>query len=174
MGKMLRERIVAELADRYREMENCVFIDFTGLSVEAVGELRQQTQQKGAEFFVVRNSLLKLAFDKVGLPARDELFVRPTAVIAGGADPVAVCKLIVDWRKKTNTTEIKGGLLDRQLLTSEQVVELSKVPSRPVLLSEILGLFMSPLQGFANVLNNTLAQFANLVQNHVEKLEEQG
>jgi large subunit ribosomal protein L10 len=126
------------------------------------------------EMFVAKNSLLKLVLDKVGLPANEELFVRPTAIVTGGEDAVAICKLIVEWKKKAETTEIKGGLLERKLLTSGEVVELSKVPPRDVLLSQILGVFIAPMSDIAGLLNNTLAQFANLLGNHIEKMEDKG
>lgn len=174
MGKILRERIVTELAKRYEDTNHCVFVDFSGLDVEMMGQLRSQTQKQGLEFFVVKNSMLKLALEKVGLPSTDELFVKPTAMLAGGEDPIAVCRLIVDWQKKNKKSEIKGGILDRKLLTGSEVVALSKLPSREVLLSQTLGLFLAPLRNFATLLNNTLAQFANLLHNHVEKLEKEG
>jgi large subunit ribosomal protein L10 len=174
MGRMLRERIVGELAEKYKDTKHCVFVDFSRLDVEAAIQLRRQMGERGMEFFVVKNSLLKLAMEKLGLPSSEELFVRPTAVVAGGDDPVAICKMFVDWQKKAKKTEIKGGLLDRKLLTSEEVLALSRLPSREVLLSQILGLFITPLVDVANVLNNTLSQLANLLHNHIEKLEEAG
>ncbi len=174
MGKILRERIVTELAKRYEDTKHCVFVDFSGLDVEMICQLRKQTRKQGIEFFVVKNSMLKLAMEKVGLPTKDELFVRPTAMLTGGEDPVAVCRLIVDWQKKTKTTGIKGGLLERKLLTRSEVIALSKLPSREVLLSQTLALFLAPLRTFATLLNNTLVQFANLLHNHAEKLEKEG
>jgi large subunit ribosomal protein L10 len=171
MGRMLRERIVAELTTKYAQTENCVFVDFSGLDVESIGQLRERIREQGMVLFVAKNSLLKLALEKAGLPATEELFVRPTAVVTGGEDAVAICKLVVDWKKKAETTEIKGGLLERKLLTPGEVVELSKVPPREVLLSQILGVFISPLSDIAGLLANTLVQLANLLGNHIEKME---
>jgi len=174
MGRILRERIVGELARKYKDTRDCVFIDFSGLSVEAAGQLRTRMQKKNSEFFVVKNSLLKLALEKLELPADDSLFIKPTAVISGGDDPIATCRLMVDWQKKTKTTEIKGGLLDRKFLTARQVVVLSTLPSREVLLSQVLGLFLVPLTDIAGLLNNTVAQIANLLNNHIEKAQKEG
>lgn len=174
MGKMLRERIVSELTRKYAETEHCVLVDFSGLDVESMGQLRQQLRQQGMELFVAKNSLLKLALERAGLPTTKELFERPTAVLSGGKDAVAICKLIVSWKKKTTTTEIKGGVLDRRLLSARDVVDLSNVPPREVLLSQILGLFIAPLTDIAGLLSSTLAQFANLLNNHIEKMEGKG
>lgn len=174
MGRMLRERIVTELTSKYARTDHCVLVDFSGLDVEAIGLIRQRLRQQGMELFVAKNSLLKLAMDKAGLPTTEELFVRPTAIVTGGEDPVAVCKLIVEWKKKAEAIEIKGGLLERKLLSSSEVVELSKVPPRDVLLSQILGVFIAPLSDIAGLLSNTLAQFANLLGNHIEKMEGTG
>jgi large subunit ribosomal protein L10 len=174
MGRILRERVVGELARRYQDTRDCVFVDFSGLDVEAIAQLRERMRKRNIEFFVVKNSLLKLAMEKVGLPTSDELFIRPTAIVTGGDDPIAVCRIVVDWQKRTKTTEIKGGLLDRKLVTGRQVVELSALPSRQVMLSQVLGLFLAPLTGIAGLLNNTVVQVANLLHNHIEKLEEEG
>ena len=171
MGRMLRERIIGELTEKYKDADHCVFVDFSGLSVEAIGQLRRQISERGMDFFIAKNSLLKLALEKVGLPAKEDVFKSPTAVLSGGEDPVAVCKLIVDWQKKTKTTEIKGGILERKTLTSSEVIELSTVPPREMLLSQILGVFIAPLTDVATLLDNTVSQFANLLSNHVEKLE---
>jgi large subunit ribosomal protein L10 len=174
MARLLRERIVDELTRKYAGMRHCVFVDFTGLNVELMTELRRRAHERGAEFFIVKNSLLKTAFQKVDMPARDQVFVRPTAVITGPEDPVVACSLIVEWQKKTKTARVKGGILDRRFVTSEQVFELSALPSRKVMLSRVLGVFVAPLAGFARALNGALLQVANLLQNHVEKLEHRG
>lgn len=174
MGKILRNRIAAELAQKYRDTRNCVFVDFTGLDNESMSNLRLQIRKSGAEFFVVKNSLLRRAMEDVGLPTADDIFARPTAVVTGGEDPVAIYKLIVAWQKKSKTSEIKGGLLERKLLTQREVVELSSLPSRPVLLSQVLGVFIAPLSDIASLLNNTVGQIANLFRNHIEKMEEAG
>jgi large subunit ribosomal protein L10 len=174
MGKMLRERIVKELTRKYAGTEHCVFVDFSGLDVESLGQLRLQLHQQGMELFIAKNSLLRLALEGAGLPMAEELFERPTAVLSGGEDAVAICKLIVNWKKKTATTEIKGGMLERRLLSARDVVDLSNVPPRQVLLSQILGLFVAPLSDIAGLLGGTLAQFANLLNNHVEKMEGKG
>ena len=174
MGKMLRGRIVNELAKKYEQTNHCVFLDFSGLDVESIDQLRQRVREQGMEIFVAKNSLLKLALDKLELPTTENLFERPTAIVTGGEDAVAICKLIVEWKKKAETTEIKGGLLERKLLTSREVVELSKVPPRDVLLSQILGVFIAPLSDIAGLLSNTMAQFANLLGNHIQKMEGKG
>ena len=174
MGRMLRERIVTELSKKYEQTEHCVFVDFSGLDVETIGQLRQWVRERGMSMFVAKNSLLKLALEQAGLPTTEDLFVRPTAVVTGGEDAVAICKLIVEWKKKAETTEIKGGLLERKLITSGEVVELSKVPPREVLLSQILGVFIAPLSDVAGLLASTLAQFANLLSNHIEEMEGKG
>ncbi len=171
MGRWLRERIVAELAQRYKDTDYCVFVDFSGLDVQAMGTLRQRMRDNGVEFEVVKNSLLKLALEKVGLPTTDRLFVRPTAVVTGGEDVVAICKIVVDWHGKTKTTKIKGGILELKLVTEEQVLELSKLPPRDTLMAQVLAVFVAPLTNIASLLNNTLGQIANLMVNHIEKLE---
>jgi len=173
MGKMLREKIVNELTDRYKDTENCVFLDFTGLNVETLSQFRQRLKENDFDIFIVKNSLLKLAMDKIGLPVNDDLFEKPTAVVAGGDDPIAICKFIMDWQKKAAKSKIKGGLLDKKLLTRRDVVDISRLPSKEVLLSQILGLFITPMTNIANLLNNTMTQFANLINNHVEKAEKE-
>lgn len=174
MGRALRERIVGELTRKYRDTDFCVFVDFSGLDVESMGELRQRMRKKGVDFFVTKNSLLKLAMEEIGLPMRDDLYRRPTAVVTGGDDAAAVCKLIVEWQKKTNTTQIKGAIFTGKLLTPRQVTVLATLPPREVLLSQVLGLFVSPLVNIATLISSTLVQFASLLHNHIEKLEKEG
>lgn len=171
MGRKIRERIVGELTERYKNTQHAVFFDFNGLSVEAASELRRNMADQGMEMFIAKNSLLKLALKNAGLEVKEDLLVKPTAIITGSGDPVAVCKFIVEWQKKNKIVAVKGGLLDGKALTGRQVEALSKTPPRQVLLSQILGLFIMPLTDVANLLNNTIAQFANLVNNHIDKVD---
>ncbi|MEE9584070.1 MAG: 50S ribosomal protein L10 [Candidatus Brocadiales bacterium] len=149
MASTINALITKELTTRYQGVHNCMVVDYQGINALEADDLRRDLCAKKMRLEVVKNSLAKLAFKGVGNGGLVELFSGPTAIVAGGDDPVVLAKTLVDWSKKVPALSIKGGLVEGRLVSTPEVEQLSKLPSREVLYAQIATLFKSPMTRFA-------------------------
>lgn len=148
------------------EKSNYVFlVNFERTTVFDAAELRAALSQVGGEFHVVKNSTLRHAAKELSFPDLDTVLAGHTAVVVGGDSPSEVAKVLVKFHKeKDEKCPIKIGILDEKLLSREEVIELSKLPTLAVLRSQFLALLNAPAtqivrvmqavpEGLLNVLN---------------------
>jgi large subunit ribosomal protein L10 len=176
MSKALKSKIVEELKDGFKEAPCCVLLRFEGLSVAQANDLRNHLRKNDISFTVVKDSLAKMAFDQLKMPVDEKLFAGPTAVAYGGRDPIAVPKSVSEWitRDGTEALKVKGGILEGRALTAQQVRDLASLPSRPQMLSIVLGTILAPaamVLGLTQALQN---KTAGLVDALAEKREKEG
>ena len=129
-----------------------VLVDYRGLSVEEDTQLRNKLREAGVKYFVVKNTLLRLAANQVGLEELDSILNGPTA-LAISEDPVAPAKVIADFAKENDKMEIKSGFMDGKVLTLAEVDQLAKTPSKETLIAKIMGSLNSPISGLARLLS---------------------
>jgi large subunit ribosomal protein L10 len=140
MPSRLKELIHEEMTSRFREVENMIFVGYRGLGGGAVAEFREELRKGGVHLSVVRNRITIRAFADLGKPEKvGELFDGPTAIM-DGEDPVAMAKAAVTFAGRKKLLEVKGGLVEGEVLSAKEVVELSKMPSRPEMLGQIAGM----------------------------------
>jgi large subunit ribosomal protein L10 len=149
--------MVAQARQWYEQSVGVIFTDYRGLSVPELQALRASLRDVGAEYHVIKNTLLRLAMgsDVESLPA--ELHNGPTATAFVMGEQPAVAKAIVDFAKTHKQLEIKGALIEGRVLSKEEVEELAKLPSRQELLGMIAGLVAAPMSNLVGVLNEVLA-----------------
>lgn len=133
---------------------NFVFLmNFTGVTVEAAAELRASLRAVGAEFHVVKNSILNIAAKERELPDFSSFLEGPTAIVSGGDAVTEVAKAIVTFLKGRESADVKVAVLDKDLLTKEQIEALSKLPGLPGMRAQMLSMFLiASAQGILNVL----------------------
>lgn len=144
-----KEQAVADVADMMKRSQSMIIVDYRGLTVDEVTRLRTEFRNAGVEYRVIKNNMLKRAADSLDLEGVDALFAGPTAVAFGYEDPVAPAKIIHKFRKDTNKTQIKGGVLDGKAIDEAAVENLSKLPSKEELLAKMLGSLNAPITKFA-------------------------
>lgn len=171
MAKELKQLIYEQFESSFRGLDACVLVDYQGLVSEETYDLRKTLNANNLRMIVVHNRIAKKAFADLGIDDVAGLAAGPTAVVYGGDDPVSVSRTLMDWRKKYKKLAIKGGVLDGRPIDGAQVEKLAELPTRPELLSQVLGAVIAPIQSVANLLNNTLTWVPNLVQSHIEKKE---
>lgn len=154
-----KEATVAELKEKLSGAQAVVFTDYRGLTVKKATELRRRLRQAGVEYRVVKNTLTSRAAQEAGLHDLDQYLTGPTAVAFGTADPVAPAKVLMAFAKDNKELTVKGGVLQGRTIGFDEVKALAELPSREVLLSQVLAGMQAPLAGMARVLSGTLSGF---------------
>ena len=172
MAKFVRELIVKELVEKFDGAGAVFLVNYTGINAAQSIDIRKQLYEMGAGMDVVKNSLAKIALDKVGITGLDDLFNGPVAVIHGGEEAPALAKFIVKWIKDNRVMEINGGWTDGNILSAKEVVEFSKLPTKPELYSMIAGAVVGNISAIASCMNNLIGGVAAAVDAVREKKEE--
>ncbi|MGE5591556.1 MAG: 50S ribosomal protein L10 [Bacillota bacterium] len=164
-----KEALVAEIKEKLGRAKSVVLVDNKGLSVSQVTKLRKKSREAGVEYRVAKNTLVRIAAKDSGIPGMADispLLEGPTTFAFGYEDPVAPAKVISNFIKdgKITTLEIKGGWLEGRVLTPADIKALADLPSREVLLAQVVGGMQAPMYGFAGSLAAVLRQFAYAVE----------
>ncbi len=174
-AKVLEQKkaTVAELVEKINNASAGVLVDYKGISVADDTKLRRQLREAGVEYAVVKNTLLRFAFDTTGLKELDPHLSGSTA-IAISSDPVAAAKILSEYSAKTRGAfGIKGGFVDGKVIDEEGVKALASLPSKEVLLAQVLGGFNAPITGFVNVLNGNIRGLAAALKAIADKKSEE-
>ncbi|MBM7610208.1 large subunit ribosomal protein L10 [Lysinibacillus composti] len=140
---------VQEIADKFQAAASVVVVDYRGLTVAQVTELRKQLREAGVEFKVYKNTLARRATEIVGVSGINEFLTGPNAVAFSNEDVVAPAKIINDFAKKNEALEIKAGIIEGNVSSAEDVKALAELPSREGLLSMLLSVLQAPVRNFA-------------------------
>ena len=143
---------VAEITEALKGATTGVLVDYRGLTVEEDTKLRNNLREAGVKYFVVKNTLLRLAANQTGLEELDSILHGPTA-LAISEDAVAPAKVMADFAKENDKLEIKSGFMDGKVLSMDEINQLAKTPSKEVLIAKIMGSLNSPISGLARLLN---------------------
>ncbi|MFV0380688.1 MAG: 50S ribosomal protein L10 [Breznakia sp.] len=144
--------LVDEITTKFKDAASAVIVEYRGLSVSEVTELRRELRNEEVDFKVYKNSMVSRAVEKASFDDLKENLTGPNA-FAFGADAVAPSRVLVDFAKKHDKLIIKGGMVDGKVVDVEVINRLSKLPNRDGMLSMLLGCFQSPVRSFACVLN---------------------
>lgn len=138
-------------------------VDYRGLTVKQIQELRRAIRGADATMKVYKNTLVHLALEQTDGPDMDAILSGPSAFIFTGEDPVASAKVIRDYAKENETLEIKGGMMDGAFLDVAQVQAVASLPSREELIAKLLGTISNPLVQTVRVLNGPMESFARVL-----------
>ena len=153
-NKILEEKkqVVETLAAKMQSAQAGVLVKYEGITVEDDTKLRADLRKAGVEYCVMKNTLTGRACDEVGYGAMKEHLNGMTAIAISAEDPVAPAKILKEYSEKIETFEIKAGFVDGEVLDVNGVNALAAIPSKEQLICKMLGSLMSPLYGFAYVL----------------------
>lgn len=146
-----KQQIVSEIAGKLRDSKATIVVDYRGLNVKEVTELRKQLRESGVEFKVYKNSMTRRATAEVELTQLNESLVGPTAIAFSNDDVIAPAKILNNFAKKHNALEIKVGVIEGKIASLEEVKALAELPSRDGLLSMLLSVLQAPMRNFALV-----------------------
>jgi large subunit ribosomal protein L10 len=145
----VKEQLVSELTEKFRESSCAIVTDYRGLNVQQVTQLRKTLREAGIEFAVLKNSMLRRATEKTELTDLDQYLTGPTAVAFSKNDIVAPAKILTEFAKKNDKLAVKGGVVEGKVVDFTQIKALADLPSREGLLSMLLSVLQAPVRNFA-------------------------
>jgi large subunit ribosomal protein L10 len=172
ISKERKEELIADYIEQLRQSKGFILADYRGLSVSAMEDIRRSVRPIGAETRVVKNRLLALALEEVGMSLPEEWLEGPTLVDFCHDEVPPVAKALTDAAKGLDQFHIKGGLISGSIMTVEQVQAVADLPPLDVLFGQIMGTVNAPASRISGVVASGVRQVLNLLQAYKEKLEE--
>ena len=151
--------IVAQIKEKFESAHSAVFVDYRGLTVAEVTELRNECRKAGVEYVVLKNTMIELAAKEL-----DSYLKGPTAVAFGHKDPASPAKILSDFIKKTKKMELKCAVIDKQTLDAAGAQALADLPPKEVLIAKMMGSLNAPITNFVGVLSATLRSLVYAIE----------
>lgn len=151
----IKKQAVADIKSKFENAQSVVVVEYKGLTVEQVTNLRATFRAQGVDYCVLKNTLVKRALHELDVDALDSFLEGPSAFAFGMTDAVAPAKIVSDFIKKEKSTAltIKTGLLGKEVLNAKQIESLASLPSKEVLIGRLLGSLNSTIASFVRVLD---------------------
>jgi large subunit ribosomal protein L10 len=161
--------IVSDLVDKLNRSPFLLVTDYQRMNVDQFGELRSRLGPAGAELRVVKNSFLKRAMTDSGMPDLTEKLRGQTAIVVGEKDVAPIAKILKTFAAEFNIATLKIGVVDRSILSTQEIETLAELPTREVLLAQLLGLLLSPATKLVRLLNEPASALARLLNAKAQK-----
>ena len=161
--KEQKSQEISELTQEIGNASNAFLIDFKGITVPQVTELRKQVRETKSGYVVVKNTLALIALKNSPIVAMREQFTGPTAIAFNANDAVALAKALTKFAKDVPAVQFKGAMLNGQVVPAEQIQAIASLPSRDELISKLLFILQSPIRGLAIVLQANIRNLAVVI-----------
>jgi large subunit ribosomal protein L10 len=172
MRKEEKKEVVRELAQKLSGCDIAITTDYRGLSVAEMTELRRRLRQEGIEYRVIKNTLARFAAEQAGKEGLTSIIEGPTAIAFCHGDVAAPAKALVDYiRSSKSELKIRGGLLDRRVLSAAEVTTLAHLPPKEELVAKLLSGMQGTLFALVSVLSANITSFLNLLNARMKQLE---
>jgi len=170
ISKEKKRELVADYRERLERSQAVILTNYQGLNVAQISELRNRLRAVGTVYQVMKNTLLRLALQEAKLSELDTFLEGPTAIGFCYQDVQPAARVLVEFTREASTFALKGGLLGRRLLTTEDINRLANLPSREVLLAQVLAAFQSPMRGLASVLSGPMRGLVTVLEARTDRL----
>lgn len=144
-----KQEEVTQVAQELKSAASVVVVDYLGLTVEEVTNLRKSLRESGVQMKVVKNTILRRAAAEAGIEGIDETFVGPSAIVFSENEVVAPAKIVAEFADKAEALSIKGGLIEGKAASADEINALAKLPDRDGLLSMLLSVLQAPVRNTA-------------------------
>lgn len=145
--------LVAEIKERFAAADSVIMVDYRGLTNKEIETLRVSLREVEASMKVYKNSLTEIAMRELALPAMDDILAGPTAFVFALGEPNVAAKALATFAKTNKALELKGGLVDSQVVDADGIKAIAALPSRDELLAKVLGTMKNPMANFVRVLD---------------------
>jgi large subunit ribosomal protein L10 len=157
LDRAQKSAVIDEVTAQIQESDAVFAVDYRGISVPQAAALRTRLREADATFRVTKNTLTERAADKADAPALKDYLQGPTAMTFVRGDAAAAAKALADFSRSSGLLTFKGGWMNGAPLTAEQIVAISRLPSREVLYGRLVGMVASPLTGLAAGMSNLIS-----------------
>jgi large subunit ribosomal protein L10 len=172
MSREKKAQIIDELKEAFARSSVGILADYRGLNSPEMTDLRRRLKESESEFRVVKNTLARFAAEGVGMKGLAERFEGPIAIVFGYGDIVAPAKIITTYSGESKERfDVKGGFLGDRVLALDEIITLSKLPSRELLLSRVVGQMMGPVSALLGSLTSPMRGMIGLLQARIKQLE---
>ena len=163
MKRTEKAQLISDFADGIGQATNAFIIEFKGITVPQVTELRRQVRETNSKYVVVKNTLALIAVKDSPLTSLKGLFSGPTAVAYNRTDAVGLAKALTKFAKDVPAVSFKGAMLNGQIVPASEIQNIASLPSREELLSKLLFVMQSPIRGLAIVLQANIRNLAVVI-----------
>lgn len=146
-----KKQVVQEITDKFKGSQSTVLVNYRGLDVTEVTELRKQLREENVDFKVYKNTMTRRAVEQAELNELSDTLVGPTAIAFSKDDVIAPAKVLGKFAKDHKALEIKGGVIEGKVATLEQLTELAQLPNYDGLVSMLLSVLQAPIRNLAYV-----------------------
>ena len=172
MSREKKTQIIDSLQEAFSKCSISILTDYRGLTTPLITDLRRKLQNSGSEYKVVKNTLARFAAERAGKENLTSSFEGPVAIAFGYGDITETAKVLAVYINTSNTSlSIKAGFLGDRLLTSEEVMTLSTLPSREILLGKVLSQMNSPISALLGCLTTPIRGIYGVLQARIKQLE---
>ena len=172
MSREKKAQTIDRLQDTFSKCSIGILTDYRGLSTPEITVLRRKLRESSVEYKVVKNTLARFAGERASKDDLVNFFEGPVAIAFGYGDITEPAKILTDYiRTSKASLSIKGGFLSNRLLTSEEVVTLSTLPSREILLAKVLGGMQGPIITLVGCLTTPIKGIIGALQARIKQLE---
>ncbi|MCD6486284.1 MAG: 50S ribosomal protein L10 [Syntrophobacterales bacterium] len=172
MNRSAKKQVVTELHKKLKNVKLAILADYSGIKVKDITDLRNELRKVDSEFRVVKNNLLSIALKDTEFLPLDDHLRGPRALMMNFGDVVEPTRILVEFAKKNDRLDIEAGVLDGRLLSREQIGDLSKLPSRDILLGKFLSILVGVQTQFVTVLGGVPRGLVQVLEAHRMKKEE--
>jgi large subunit ribosomal protein L10 len=185
MSRLEKDSIIQSVSDGFTKSAIALLVDYQGLNVKQTTNFRKKIGEVGGKARIVKNSLLRKSFarafdstyenDVESISDKEkrgflDLISGPTMVVVGLDDPVAPTKVLVELQEKLEFLKVRGGFLDGEFLTIDRVDQLSKLPGKSEVLSQLLRTLLAPATNLVRLINEPGSQLARVIKAHSDNL----
>lgn len=150
--------VVEEIRAKFEKAQSVVVVDYRGLKVEEVNELRKNFRTAGVDYKIYKNNLVKLAVKGTHFESLTNDLTGPNAIAFGYEDPIVPAKIVADFAKTHKNLEFRAGVVEGNHCDAAGIKQIADIPSKEVLIAKLLGSFQAPLSNFVYLLSNIAEQ----------------
>ena len=170
MNRTQKEQVVASAREEFLESAGSFVVGYRGVTVHDLQLLRNKLRNNGGVFRVVKKRLASIAVDGVeGVNSLDSYLNGQIGIVFAKEDPVVVAKTLYDFSRENNNLSVIAGCLDGQVFDKKEVKRIASLPSKDVLLAQLVGLLNAPITRFVSVLTDILAKPVRVIKSIEEK-----
>lgn len=151
-----KEQVIEQTRSSLEGVKGIYLADFSGMTVESLSLLRKKCRDEQVQFRVIKNTLLKRAFNARGITELDRFLVGPTGVVFSTHNEVSPARILADFAKQHERPRLKAAVVEGRLFDDKEIARLAALPSREVLMSQLLGTLIAPMTTFLAAIDATL------------------